>query len=138
MMVMILERVPPALRGELTRWLIEPHTGVFVGHCSALVREKLWWKCVQSKEAGGVMQVWSTNTEQRFAMRKSGDTDRRLVDFEGIQLVRVPPKAKVANKSGPSPKGKGDNRRLTITLPPEVLSSQPPPRQPSSGSEPLA
>ncbi len=139
MMVMILERVPPALRGELTRWLIEPHTGVFVGHCSALVREKLWWKCIQAKDAGGVMQIWSTNTEQRFAMRKSGDTDRRLVDFEGIQLVRIPQsKPKTVSKSGPAIKGPGDNRRLTITLPPDVLSPQTPPAQTSSGSEPLA
>ncbi|MBA3516457.1 MAG: type I-E CRISPR-associated endoribonuclease Cas2, partial [Rhizobiales bacterium] len=31
MVVMMLERVSPSLRGELTRWLIEPKTGVFVG-----------------------------------------------------------------------------------------------------------
>ena len=31
MVVMVLEKVPVSLRGELTRWLIEPHPGVFVG-----------------------------------------------------------------------------------------------------------
>ncbi len=125
MLMMILENVPPALRGELTRWLIEPHTGVFVGQCSALVREKLWWKCVQAKDTGGVMQIWSTNTEQRFAMRKSGDTDRRLVDFDGLQLVRIPPnlrKRTITAKRNPSDpdKGKGDRRSLIITLPPQA------------------
>jgi CRISPR-associated protein Cas2 len=90
MIVMILERVPPALRGELTRWLIEPHIGTFVGHVSALVREKLWWKCLQSQDAGGVIQMWSTNAEQRFAMRRAGDTDRTIVDFDGLQLIRIP------------------------------------------------
>jgi CRISPR-associated protein Cas2 len=90
MMVMILERVPPGLRGELTRWLIEPHTGVFIGHVSALVRDKLWQKCITSQETGGVMQAWTTNTEQRFAMRRSGDTRRHIVDFEGVQLIRIP------------------------------------------------
>jgi CRISPR-associated protein Cas2 len=90
MMVMILERVPAGLRGELTRWLIEPHTGVFIGHVSALVRDKLWEKCVASRGVGGVLQAWTTNTEQRFTMRQSGATTRRIVDYEGVQLIRIP------------------------------------------------
>jgi CRISPR-associated protein Cas2 len=39
MVVLILERVPPGLRGELTRWFLEPQAGVFVGRVSAIVRE---------------------------------------------------------------------------------------------------
>ncbi|MCD6345555.1 MAG: type I-E CRISPR-associated endoribonuclease Cas2, partial [Anaerolineae bacterium] len=45
MVVMILEKVPVGVRGELTRWLLEIKTGVFVGHISARVRDKLWEKC---------------------------------------------------------------------------------------------
>ena len=88
--MMILEKVPTSLRGELTRWLIEPHTGVFVGHVSALVREKLWEKCCDKSKEGGVLQIWSTNNEQRFEMRAFGVTQRTIVDFEGIQLIRLP------------------------------------------------
>ena len=134
MLVMILERVPSALRGELTRWLIEPHTGTFVGQVSALVRDKLWWKCVQSQDVGGVIQIWSTNTEQRFAMRKAGDTDRRIVDYDGIQLIRIPhPKkalvvasagdpanANDASEVGDSTKLKRRNGNLRITMPPNL------------------
>jgi CRISPR-associated protein Cas2 len=90
MVVMILEKVPTSLRGELTRWLIEPHTGVFVGHVSARVRDKLWDKCCQAKRTGGVVQAWSTNTEQRFMIRAAGETRRTVVDLEGLQLIRVP------------------------------------------------
>lgn len=91
MIVMILERMTPALRGELTRWLIEPHTGVFVGHVNAMVRERLWQKCCQlTGSVGGVVQIWSTNTEQHFAMRLYGETQREIVELEGLQLVRVP------------------------------------------------
>ena len=88
MVVMILEKVPASLRGELTRWLIEPHPGVFVGHVSALVRDKLWEKCAGSLRDGGMIQAWSTNTEQRFAIRSWGDTNRQLVNLEGLWLVR--------------------------------------------------
>jgi len=90
MMVIILEKVPTSLRGELSRWLIEPYPGVFVGHVSALVREKLWEKCCKNTKRGGVVQIWSTNTEQRFQMRMNGNTSRSVVEYEGLQLVRIP------------------------------------------------
>lgn len=90
MVVMILENVPPALRGELSGWLLEPHAGVFVGHVSAMVRDKLWEKCTQNKEAGGVLQIWSTNTEQHFQIRQGGATSRQVVDMEGLQLIQIP------------------------------------------------
>lgn len=101
MIVMILEKVPTALRGELTRWMIEPRTGVFVGHLSARVRDKLWEKCSNGSRAGGVVQIWSSNTEQHFSLRSAGDTSRLLVENEGLQLIKVPgeiPKAKRLRK----------------------------------------
>jgi len=41
MVVLILEKVPRSLRGELTRWMIEVDTGIFVGRLSAMVRDLL-------------------------------------------------------------------------------------------------
>ncbi|GIV76700.1 CRISPR-associated protein Cas2 [Litorilinea aerophila] len=91
MVVMILERVPASLRGELSRWLIEPHPGVFIGHVSGMVRDRLWEKCCRRRDTGGILQAWSTNNEQRFTIRTYGDTRRAIVDFEGLQLVCVKP-----------------------------------------------
>lgn len=88
--MMILEKATPALRGELTRWLIEPHPGVYVGHVSALVRDKLWEKCCAKIKEGGVVQLWATNNEQRFDLRVFGDTQRTVVDFDGLKLIRIP------------------------------------------------
>lgn len=90
MVVIIMENVPVGLRGELSRWLIEPRAGVFVGHISALVRDKLWTLCCNGLQEGGIIQIWSTNTEQRFDMRVHGDTRREIVNFEGLCLVRRP------------------------------------------------
>ena len=90
MIVMVLESVPGSLRGELTRWLVEPHTVVFVGHVNAMVRDRLWKKCCDAKRTGGVIQAWSTNTEQRFKIRMAGTTTRDVVDLDGLQLIRVP------------------------------------------------
>ena len=90
MVVMILENVPTSVRGELTRWLIEPYPGVFVGHVSAIVRDRLWERTIEKLRDGGMVQIWSTNTEQRFQMRATGVTRREVVDHEGLQLIRIP------------------------------------------------
>lgn len=84
---MTLEKVPKSLRGELTRWLIEVSTGVYVGHVSARVRDLLWEKCTRRKGVGRVFQAWNTNNEQHFAMRISGSEQRRVVEWEGVYLI---------------------------------------------------
>lgn len=88
--VLVLERASPSLRGELTRWLIEPRAGVFVGDLSAEVRDRLWAKCLKRCPGGAVLQLWSTNNEQGFSARAAGDPRRELVDHDGLLLVRIP------------------------------------------------
>jgi len=86
----VVERATPGLHGELTRWLLEPHTGVFVGDVSAMVRDLLW-ELVQEKLRGGAaMLVYSTDSEQGYRIRTCGETRRSIVDFDGLQLIRVP------------------------------------------------
>ena len=90
MTVIVLERVPVGLRGELTRWMLEIHTGVFVGQLSAKVRDVLWNQvCDKMRDGAGVL-VYHTNNEQGFAVRSYGQTDRRLVSIEGLTLVQIP------------------------------------------------
>ena len=88
MVVMVLHKVPVSLRGELTRWLLEPHPGVFIGHVNAMVHDRLWDKCCRSRRSTGVFQAWTTNNEQRLRMRSHGDTKRDIMEFEGLQLIR--------------------------------------------------
>ena len=89
MVVMILERVPRSLRGELSSWMVEVQPGVFVGKVSALVRDLLWEKCVLKSGGGKCCQIWSTDNEQGFALRMVGDRTRRVVDMDGLLLVAV-------------------------------------------------
>ncbi|MEN6519704.1 MAG: type I-E CRISPR-associated endoribonuclease Cas2e [Armatimonadota bacterium] len=89
MMVLILESVPSGLRGEISRWLIEPKAGVFVGKVSAMVRDKLWQKACEHSKGGGVTMIYSTNNEQGYTFRTFGETSRSIVDWEGLMLVRI-------------------------------------------------
>jgi len=86
--VILLERVPPSLRGELTRWMLEPRTGVFVGTLSAMVRDKLWERVCGGMKEGAGMLIHSTDNEQGFAIRLWGDTRRVALDFDGLTLIR--------------------------------------------------
>jgi CRISPR-associated protein Cas2 len=90
MVLVILEKVPSGLRGELTRWMLEPKAGVFVGSVSGMVRERLWQKLCDESRNGSCMMIHSDNTEQGFSIRISGEPSREVVDFEGLFLVRVP------------------------------------------------
>ncbi|NIN01661.1 MAG: type I-E CRISPR-associated endoribonuclease Cas2 [candidate division Zixibacteria bacterium] len=89
MVVIILERVPKKLRGELTRWMLEPKVGVFVGSVSGMVRERLWEKVCREANGGGCIMIHDSNNEQGFGMRIWGQPSRHLEDFEGLFLVRL-------------------------------------------------
>jgi CRISPR-associated protein Cas2 len=90
MVVMFLQKTPRRLRGELTLWLLEPYPEVFVGHVNAMVRDRLWNKCCKACGAGGVLQIWNANNEQGFKMRMHGNIHRQVVDYEGLQLIKIP------------------------------------------------
>lgn len=90
MVVLVLERVPASLRGELTRCMLEPRTGVFVGTVSAAVRDRLWDKVCQGLRDGGSILIHTAANEQGFVIRTWGETSRVVEDFEGLCLIRVP------------------------------------------------
>lgn len=87
MMVLLVERVSPSLRGELTRWLLEVRAGVFVGNVSATVREKLWERVESGLKDGAATLLQSTDTEQGFTLRVLGARTYQVRDFEGLQLI---------------------------------------------------
>ncbi len=95
MVVIILEKVPASVRGELTRWMLELKAGVFIGNLSAVVRDSLWTMiCTKMREGAGIL-VHQAATEQGFALRFYGDTSRELVDFDGLKLIRILNKSEI-------------------------------------------
>ncbi|MBC7928615.1 MAG: type I-E CRISPR-associated endoribonuclease Cas2, partial [Bryobacteraceae bacterium] len=72
MVTIVMERVPPSVRGELSRWMLELHAGVFVGKISALVREELWAWLQPKLRNGWAVLVYSNNTEQGFSFEIHG------------------------------------------------------------------
>ena len=90
MVILLMENVPAGLRGELSRWMIEPKAGVFIGKMSAMVRDKLWERACKGTKGGAATLFYSSQTEQGFTVRTHGEANRTLVDWEGLTLVRLP------------------------------------------------
>lgn len=89
MQVLILENVPASVRGELSRWFLEPKAGVFVGRVSALVRDQIWDKICGECRGGGSLLIYRSDSPQGFTMRTHGRLTRQLRDFDGLQLVKI-------------------------------------------------
>jgi CRISPR-associated protein Cas2 len=91
MLVIVVENVPPRLRGRLAVWLIEIRAGVYVGDLSAKVRDMLWVACEEGIEGGNAIMAWSTNTESGFDFMTLGANRRLPVEFDGLKLVSFYP-----------------------------------------------
>ncbi len=96
MLVIVVENVPPRLRGRLGVYLIEVRAGVYVGDVSRRVREMLWEQTASFIEDGNAVMMWSTSTESGFAFETLGKNRRLPVDFDGMQLVAFLPEAEDA------------------------------------------
>ena len=91
MLVIVVENVPPALRGRLAVWLIEVRAGIYVGNLSKKVREMIWSQVDEGLGGGNAVLVWSTNTENGFDFLTLGKNRRNPVEFDGIKLVSFLP-----------------------------------------------
>ena len=92
MTVLVLDRVPPGLRGEVSRWLVEVRAGVFAGHLNALTRDLLWDRASDTAEAegGSALLLHDAPTAQGFAARTANPKGWYAEDVDGLWLVRRP------------------------------------------------
>lgn len=89
MIVVVLEKCPLALRGDLTKWLQEISLGVYVGRVSARVRDELWNRICKECKTGRATMVFSARNEQHLNYRVH-NTAWEPIDFDGIKLMIRP------------------------------------------------
>ncbi|WP_461224018.1 type I-E CRISPR-associated endoribonuclease Cas2e [Lacticaseibacillus suihuaensis] len=86
MIVVTLSKVPPSLRGVLTRWYQEIQTGVYVGSVSARVRDQLWTRITRDIGSGEATMVYSTRNELGYQFVTTRH-DHQVVDYDGVPLM---------------------------------------------------
>lgn len=93
MLVIVVENVPPRLRGRLALWLLEIRAGVYVGKVSRRIREMIWEQIEAGIEEGNAVMAWTTNTESGFDFLTLGSNRRIPIEMDGIKLVSFLPES---------------------------------------------
>ena len=91
MLVIVVENVPPRLRGRLAIWLLEIRAGVYVGNYSAKVRDFIWEQVEKGIDEGNAVMAWRSSTEAGFDFVTLGTNRRIPVELDGITLVSFVP-----------------------------------------------
>lgn len=86
--VITLSTVPPSLRGDITKWMQEIATGVYVGNFNRKIREELWLRVKQSVGNGSATMSYADRNEIGYQF-ETFQTQRRVVDYDGIPLVQI-------------------------------------------------
>jgi CRISPR-associated protein Cas2 len=87
MTVIVANDTPPAIRGILKRWFVEPKPNVFVGTVNRRTRDKVLEYVKRNAEGMSLLILSSDTNCQGFRIERWGDPDRRDVNMSGLWLV---------------------------------------------------
>ena len=87
MTVIVANDVPPAVRGMLKRWFVEPRPNVFVGSINRRTREKTIEYIRRNAEGVGMLVIHSEPNAQGFRVETFGETQRKEIRKSGLWLI---------------------------------------------------
>ncbi|MFU0535953.1 type I-E CRISPR-associated endoribonuclease Cas2e [Gardnerella swidsinskii] len=87
--VITMTNCPLSLRGDLTKWMQEIATGVYVGNFNSRIREELWKRIENSVGNGVATMSFSSRNEIGYDF-KTIHSHREVVYSDGLPLVRIP------------------------------------------------
>lgn len=87
MTVLVCNDTPPAIRGMLKRWFIEPRPNVFVGTVNRRTREKTLEYIRRNAPKLGMLVLATEKNSQGFSIRQYGETNRKALQVGGHFLV---------------------------------------------------
>ena len=87
MTTIVANDVPPAIRGLLKRWFVEPRPNVFVGSVNRRTREKTLEYIRRNAPALGMLVIASDNSAQGFSVQTFGETNRKEALLSGLHLI---------------------------------------------------
>lgn len=87
MTVIITNDTPPAIRGHLKRWFLEPKPNVFVGSINRRTRTKTLAFIRRNAPGLGMLVIANQRNTQGFYVEYFGDTPRRPLNRSGLQVI---------------------------------------------------
>lgn len=104
--IITLRKAVPSLRGDLSKWMQEIATGVYVGNFNSKIREELWERVKESIGNGEATLSYACRNEIGYNFETT-NTERQVYNFEGIPLVYFP--KKINDKETNTPKNNYSN-----------------------------
>ena len=87
MTVIVASDTPPAIRGVLKRWFVEPRANVFVGTVNRRTRDKVLDYVKRNAKGVNLLIISSEPNCQGFKIERWGEPDRRDAELSGLWLV---------------------------------------------------
>jgi len=87
MTVIVATDTPPAVRGMLKRWFIEPKANVYVGTVSQKVRDKVLHYIKRNAVGLNLLIITSDNNCQKYKIFRYGKPDRVDLELSGNWLI---------------------------------------------------
>lgn len=87
MTVLIASDTPPAVRGMLKRWFLEPRPNVFVGNFNPRVVNEVVQYVLRLAPQMSLLVLNSVNNSQGFTIQCFGQPDRTVINICGLQLI---------------------------------------------------
>jgi CRISPR-associated protein Cas2 len=88
MLVVVANHLPPAVRGRMKLWFIEPRANVFVsGIKDATAEDVIAYLFSHCPPDSGLIVIKRTNRAPGYAILGSGATDRAFVELSGLPLI---------------------------------------------------
>lgn len=88
MLVVLANHIPPAVRGRMKLWFVEPRPNVFVAGIKDATADKvvayLFERC---PAASGLIVFQKITTPPGYKIRGFGDTTQKLTEISGLQLI---------------------------------------------------
>lgn len=88
MLVVIANDLPPAVRGRMKLWFIEPRANIFVsGVNDSVANDVINFLYEHCPLSSGLIIFQKINKAPGYKIRCLGDTNRSLIEISGLQLV---------------------------------------------------
>lgn len=88
MLIVIADYLPPAVRGRMKLWFVEPKPNVFVsGVKDAVADEVVNYLYKHCPVESGLMIFQKINKAPGYKIRWLGTPKKNIMEFDGLQLV---------------------------------------------------
>ncbi|ACF46433.1 CRISPR-associated protein Cas2 [Prosthecochloris aestuarii DSM 271] len=88
MVIVVANDIPPAVRGRMKLWFVEPRANVFVsGIKDSVAKKVIDYLHKHCPSESGLMVFKSCNEAPGYEIFGHGDTRKQLIELSGMQLV---------------------------------------------------